>query len=148
MMVLSLMHGSDSLVLSMGLTEGKCLCSEGEEEQMQQGVPWSSEEVSPGSECAQVLEGSSGESHPEPERVLLRNPHHNSAMSASASTSTNFQLRQFKYVIERKTSTFLITLTSCGCVGQQKGWRHWNLWNCCVYVSIKAENHKFDSRLQ
>lgn len=148
MMVLSLMHGSDSLVLSMGLTEGKCLCNEREEEQMQQGAPWSSEEVSPGSECAQVLEGSSGESHPEPERVLLRNPHHNSAMSASASTSTDFQLRQFKYVIERKTSTFLITLTSCGCVGQQKGWRHWNLWNCCVYVSIKAENHKFDSRLQ
>lgn len=94
------------------------------------------------------LRTSSGESHPEPERVLLRNPHHSSTVSASASASTNLQLRQFKYVTQRKTSTFLITLTSPGCVGQQKGWRHWNLWNCCIYDSIKAEKHKFDSRLQ
>lgn len=50
------MHGSDSLVLSLGLTKGKRLCDEREEKQMQQGAPWSSEEVYPGSECAQILE--------------------------------------------------------------------------------------------
>lgn len=140
-MVLSLIHGNYFLVLSMSLTEHRCL---GNGSWRVTDAVWST--LKPWRNSSRIRAVVSLTMSQQ--GALQRSDLHNRAVPASASASTNLQLRLFKAAMQRKTSGFLITPSSSGCVGQQKGWKHRNLWNCSVYDSIKAEKSEFDSGLQ